>query len=693
MRKFASRKADIAQQFASPRLAPAPQSREHCTSTYWGNQAALRISRTSRRIQTKLQVGATNDPLEAEADRVADRVMRMADPAPPARESAGTVRRMCSECKKEEEEKRPDVQRKSATVGGSGGPAPDSVQDVVSSGGKPLGPAERGFFEPRLNAGLENVRIHADAHAASSANSIGAQAFTVGNHIAFGAGKFAPGTHAGKRLLAHELAHTLQQSGAPRTNGPSFGARTQSVTAAPTAVSRAVVDFGKVQANVDYGDLIKIAPADYEKTVESRYASYSGKPLDPVVVRQIQALPPSQIEWLLYALDLLSENTATAPALDRAKAFQRLIDRAPVSKTRALGSAKQDFEREVLVESGWAEEAISGGLPASTASENKVIDPLLNPPPDSSAPPAGKFDEATFKLELPGLTKAVFSASQANPANWPGVRKQPIADVRTIGDLIQAQALSFFAPYAGTARDNRWLTGWQYSQHISSVTTDDKSQPLPITKKDRIGLMRNRATMAGQSTAKGPSLFSRTNFDEKRDAKAMDQVLESLDQDPAMQKMAEDVSRHTGHFDPNTNEVAISTEVSATVSECDMRWKTIRTLCHELMHSLAHPDFSAAAESSPRFPNGVTFDQALIEGCAEVLGVELFKFLREQAAQTPALLTQLTSGLSGACAAPQSAVTPGYQQGGANAQTIHDLVGEDRFRAAFLHGKTSLIGL
>ena len=182
---------------------------------YWGNRAMLRLSRTTQRIQTKLQIGAANDPLEAEADQVADRVMRMTDANVPAGDSSSAGRRMTSDCKRNEGDKQQSVQRKSASVVHSGGPAPQSVHQVLNSPGRPLAAPDRAFFEPRLGTDLSAVRIHDDSRAADSARSIRARAYTLGSHIAF-ADRMDSASHDGRHLLAHELAHTVQQNGQVR---------------------------------------------------------------------------------------------------------------------------------------------------------------------------------------------------------------------------------------------------------------------------------------------------------------------------------------------------------------------------------------------------------------------------------------------------------------------------------------------
>jgi hypothetical protein len=609
---------------------------------------------------------------------------------------------------KDDKKHKSALHRSAASPGGPDAPreAPPIVHDVLRSPGETLDPATRAFFESRFRHDFGSVRIHADERAGESARAVKAHAYTVGRDIAFAQGLYQPRSAWGGALLAHELTHVVQQGGAPvpsslpiadpaapsevEAEAVSRNSAAAITTANPATLSRATVKIGTVSAQIDYGNIIRIPISDYAAAIQSRFQTYAGAILDPAKVALVAALTARQQEWVLFALDVLSENTSQAPGLDPAKAFQRLLDHAPSSTTRALGTAGFGFEREVLVTSGWAEQAISGGLSAPTPANLSVIDPLLNPPPDITAPPGGVFDSATFNAELPGLTRFQLTHASANTAIWPGTSPQPLPQVKALGDVIQDQARSFFSPFAETARDNKWLAGWQYSSNIVSTVTDPAGNPAPITKEHRLALLQNRANVAGQDDSNGASLFSRTNFDPDRDGAAFEAIITALEADPVVQALLNDVARHTGFHDRATHKVAISTEVSSAIPECTTRWRTIRTLCHELMHSLAHPDFIAAITSSPRFSHGVTFYQVLDEGFAEVLGVQLFNHLRGADA---ALLGQLTQGLTGACHAPADAVTPGYGPAGANADAIRSEVGDQRFRAAYFYGRASLVGL
>jgi hypothetical protein len=88
---------------------------------------------------------------------------------------------------------------------------PPVVHDVLRSPGQPLDAATRAFMEPRFGHDFSEVRVHTDAKAAESARAVNALAYTVGRDVVFGVGQYAPTSGAGRRLMAHELAHVMQQ--------------------------------------------------------------------------------------------------------------------------------------------------------------------------------------------------------------------------------------------------------------------------------------------------------------------------------------------------------------------------------------------------------------------------------------------------------------------------------------------------
>ena len=98
-------------------------------------------------------------------------------------------------------------------------PSLDLVERVIASPGRPLETSSRQFFESRFDKDFSQVRVHTGPDAAESASSIDAHAYTVGDHIVFGHSAFQPESVSGKKLLAHELTHVVQQGNSETTRG------------------------------------------------------------------------------------------------------------------------------------------------------------------------------------------------------------------------------------------------------------------------------------------------------------------------------------------------------------------------------------------------------------------------------------------------------------------------------------------
>ncbi len=157
-----------------------------------GNREVERLLKSGV-IQAKLKVNEPGDIYEQEADRLADQAM--ASPAHPAIKGAP-----------------PRIQRLSRHSNGLD-TAPSNVDQTLARPGRQLEPALQQDMEQRFGHDFSRVRVHSDTAAQQSAENVNASAYTVGHNIVFGAGQFAPRTHQGRRLLAHELTHVVQQSG------------------------------------------------------------------------------------------------------------------------------------------------------------------------------------------------------------------------------------------------------------------------------------------------------------------------------------------------------------------------------------------------------------------------------------------------------------------------------------------------
>lgn len=155
-----------------------------------GNRAVASLMRSGQ-PEREVEVSRPGDVLEQEAERVAERALSSSPEELREEELASPGRR------------------------------PPALATTASEGlgaelgpGRPLDPESRAFLEPRFGQDLGHVRVHTGPQAEESAEAVRAKAFTVGWDVVFGAGEYAPGTTDGSRLLAHEMAHVVQQSAA-----------------------------------------------------------------------------------------------------------------------------------------------------------------------------------------------------------------------------------------------------------------------------------------------------------------------------------------------------------------------------------------------------------------------------------------------------------------------------------------------
>lgn len=175
------------------------------------------------KIQAKLSIGQPGDQYEQEADRVADAVIRMADSASTNSVACGWrshqsgIKRMRSECNQKldwEPMKKENLQAKvTPDVIHKVTPELEACINAIRGGGQPLPRSERTIFEMCFDQDFSKVRVHTGALASETAREINARAFTIRHDIVFGVGQYAPFTRDGRRLMAHELAHVVQQQG------------------------------------------------------------------------------------------------------------------------------------------------------------------------------------------------------------------------------------------------------------------------------------------------------------------------------------------------------------------------------------------------------------------------------------------------------------------------------------------------
>ncbi len=192
-----------------------------------GTNAGVQAWSVDRQVlQRKLSVGSSHDPQEQEADKTADTVLRRPEQSFVQRKCAGCekeeqLQRKCADCEKEESLQRHPAGR--SQLSGNGQPAGEGqstvsdraaglLQSSAGRGSSLDGPTQS-FMSNRMNNDFGQVKIHTDEEAVQLSRELNAKAFTIGKDIYFNEGQYQPGSESGRHLLAHELTHTVQQTG------------------------------------------------------------------------------------------------------------------------------------------------------------------------------------------------------------------------------------------------------------------------------------------------------------------------------------------------------------------------------------------------------------------------------------------------------------------------------------------------
>lgn len=191
---------------------PLTLSVAHSPALHLGHKFGSSHTPLPHALQARLTVNEPGDQYEQEADRVADRVMRMSDTTLRLQCNGGSGGAPASGASGDECAAQSMPIMRSVTAANTRSvAAPSVVHQVLRSPGQALDQSTRAFFESRMGHDFSGVRVHTNLEAAGSASAVAARAYTVNSNIVFGEGEYAPQTESGRRLLSHELVHVIQQ--------------------------------------------------------------------------------------------------------------------------------------------------------------------------------------------------------------------------------------------------------------------------------------------------------------------------------------------------------------------------------------------------------------------------------------------------------------------------------------------------
>ena len=323
-----------------------------------GNQCMQRLL-LGVPVQAQLHIGAPGDPLEREADAAAERVLGQQ----PAGVKPGGVSAL---------------HRRSvdAAPAGAAAGATAAVQQTLAQRGQTLGSSVRREMEGRFGHDFAQVQIHHDARAASSAGAIGARAYTAGGHIVFAAGRYAPQTLAGRRLLAHELAHVVQQAPAASARDavatPALLQRELAIEPPHPEAEAGPLTPEQMRAAIAYNQIFFSRPAEIEMLRDVLGAAPLPAVIDEDFVNAVASWQAQQGSTVDGKLD-----PTTASQLSREyRAEARFLGR---TEGRALRDASRHLDRRSftitvtqrpleLTNTGSAEYAVRWGVPDAQAS-------------------------------------------------------------------------------------------------------------------------------------------------------------------------------------------------------------------------------------------------------------------------------------------------------------------------------------
>jgi hypothetical protein len=354
-------------------------------------------------VQASLRVSAPGDVYEQEADRMADLVMR--SPAGPDEQA--------------EPSRAPDmpsyyVQRAPSGAGLGVSPEVEGSIGQMRGGGQPLPAGERTFFERRFGHDFSSIRIHADNHAAQTSRALNARAFTVGTDIAFDSGEYQPGTESGRHLLAHELTHTIQQTG---------GVATKRLQRKPSDEDKAPAPAG-VSADGQNQAAEPEAPAAQAPAASAAAPARAESPAPaPAAPASAEAAPAAPASSAAPAAPAPAAAPAAAPVLSGAGAESAASPTGEAAPAVASGEAQAEQTRaEAKRAHALAQQLAQGGLWADghlTRSEETIQRAPRSPEADPDflrvtgaikttateqkqhAPPQQKADEAAAAAKMP----------------------------------------------------------------------------------------------------------------------------------------------------------------------------------------------------------------------------------------------------------------------------------------------------
>jgi hypothetical protein len=518
--------------------------------------------------------------------------------------------------------------------------APAEVVDSLGPG-RSLDAGVRARLGAAFGADLSRVEVHDGQPAAALTGSLGAAAVTIGDHVAFARGQYEPGTPLGDALIAHELAHVIQQN----------GARAADRSREPTGPA--------LEADADAAAL---------SAVDRLYGGRAGA----------RGMRPALRSGL--ALQACKSTPVTAAATTQPPTFKTAGAGPDLMAGTHTVTALQQADVEAILQPGSVVEILPPvvGVPAPP--------PVVHGPPAmTDAGPGGKFEKDMLKF-LKDSTHARAAAFQARKLAGPPTFT--FADANDIAHEAQARVEKYF---------DKWITaasrrpGDKYHKGTYDLVTKlgDQStrSTTDPTKPNRFGW-----TSYWMSHGHGKDITDKYHCSySSRDRAEFERVRDLFVNNAANQPEIDDAI----HSWPGENSDKVYIQPWATTDPAkkrQARWDLFTVLLHEMLHSLQHPNYVAAFEAL-----GGTANELLKEGMLDVMRRDLWDpgggNLGAWLATPPAAGVRLKVEGASVPVDAGAIVYHGDYENLPDAQQVVAKVGLDNCKAAFFLGKVELLGL
>ena len=528
-----------------------------------------------------------------------------------------------------------------------------SVASALAESGRPLDPGTLAYFQAGFGHDLSAVRVHTSAQAGASAASLSARAFTVGRHIVLGHGQYAPGTSAGRHLLAHELSHVIQQSrGGSASETPALEASARDAANDVVAGRQTAVAGGAGTGIARLSLFDEFSAGKYVWSLLLAALTHT-RPV-ALIVSDLNALTSAERDQALT--DLTNERTSQGRKLTELLAKR---DAQIDSSLRALFrpmliAANETLTRMDEVLDGVAATIALSETPASlkagtavpTAAQKPLIEAALKP--DLRTTSAGVVEP--FKENIPGdpksylqklkeATPLLIQAHHAQQVDNRGktehsdpTKVHALSELERVGNASKRETDKVFGQYKkGPAlkADTKISRG-----NIHDLWQDTETRLKGMNPTQKRDMARQLVFYFFQSDDEIAAINAVHNADPKftsagvpinDEAKDQKQIVDaSTSTTAAVQALNEidrgwDASAGGGHVNIQIfkqPDQASGPLAGPNVADRDFMWDMFQTLIHEYLHTLTHPAYDAFAES---FGSTSNQNNTLIEGVDSLL--------------------------------------------------------------------------